>query len=300
MTQQMRVAVIGLGAMGLPMGSRLSSGEFTVSGFDPWRARRDLAAASGMRTHETPGAAAAGADVVLLAVRDGSQAESALFGTDGVASTMPRGSTIVLTSTIGADVADAIAERVARDGGVMVDAPVSGGPVRAGDGDLLIVVGAPADDIARVRPMLDRLASTLHVVGSRVGDGQLLKVINQLLAGVHIAAAAEAIALARNAGLDPSLVVDVLTAGAAGSFMLGDRGPRMVEAFSGDPEVKSRVDIFVKDMGLVTALARDLHVATPVASAAQQLYALTENAGLGADDDSVVVRLLGPGPKENQ
>jgi 3-hydroxyisobutyrate dehydrogenase len=177
---------------------------------------------------------------------------------------------------------------------LVVDAPISGGPVRAGNGDLLVVVGAGDDAMAVAKPVLDRLASSLILVGPRIGDGQLLKVINQLLAGVHIAAAAEAVALARGVGLDPATVINALTGGAAHSFMLADRGPRMVEVYERDPEVKSRVDIFVKDMGIVTDLARQAHVPTPLAAAAQQLYRQAEEAGLGARDDSSVVTMLSP------
>ncbi|MGH3388396.1 MAG: NAD-binding protein, partial [Actinomadura sp.] len=121
--------------------------------------------------------------------------------------------------------------------------------------------------------------------------------INQLLAGVHIAAAAEAVALARGLGLDPSVVVDSLSQGAAGSFMLADRGPRMVEAYAAEtaePEVRSRLDIFVKDMAIVTGVARAAHVPVPLAAAAEQLYVLGERAGLAARDDSSIVTLLSP------
>jgi 3-hydroxyisobutyrate dehydrogenase len=284
-----RVAVIGLGAMGLPMASRLASGDFGVRGFDPFAERRELAEGGGVETAATPAAAVADAEVVLLAVRDEAQTDQALFGAGGAAPAMSAGATVVITSTIGAGAVASAAERL---GSAVVDAPVSGGPVRAANGDLLVLAGAPDDDIERVRPVLERLASTLAIVGPRVGDGQLVKVINQLLAGVHIAAAAEAIALAAKAGLDPALVVDVLSAGAAGSFMLRDRGPRMLQALHGETDVKSRVDIFVKDMGLVAGLARSASVPTPVASAAEQLYLLAERAGLGAQDDSSIVRLL--------
>lgn len=286
-----RVAVIGLGAMGLPMAARLAE-TFPVSGFDPFQARRDLAVAAKVTPATTPADAATGAGVVLVAVRDQAQTEEALFGEGGAVAAMSAGSVVVLTSTIGSDAAVTIASRLAESGIRLVDAPVSGGPVRAGQGDLLVVVGAAPDDLALARPVLDQLASTLTVVGPRAGDGQLLKIINQLLAGVHIAAAAEAIALAKAVGLDPNVVVDVLSTGAAGSFMLKDRGPRMVEAFTGTPEVKSRVDIFVKDMGLVSRLSQGAHVATPLAAAAEQLYLIAEAAGLGANDDSSVVTIL--------
>ena len=142
--------------------------------------------------------------------------------------------------------------------------------------------------------MLDALSSTLTVVGPRAGDGQALKAINQLLAGVHIAAAAEAIALARGLGLDPAVVIEALSQGAAGSFMFADRGPRMLQAYTGGAEVKSRIDIFVKDMGIVTTVGRTSHVPLPLAAAAQQLYLIAEAAGLGASDDSSVVTILSP------
>jgi 3-hydroxyisobutyrate dehydrogenase len=167
--------------------------------------------------------------------------------------------------------------------------------LRAGNGDLLIVVGAEDTSLETVRPVLDHLSSTLTIVGSRPGDGQALKTINQLLAGIHIAAAAEAVALARGLGLDPALVIDALSQGAASSFMFADRGPRMLQAYTGGAEVKSRVDIFVKDMGIVTAVGRASHVPLPLAAAAQQLYLIAEAAGLGAADDSSVVTVLSPG-----
>jgi 3-hydroxyisobutyrate dehydrogenase len=180
-----------------------------------------------------------------------------------------------------------------------VDAPISGGPARAGSGDLLIVVGASNDALTAVRPVLDHLASTLTIVGPRPGDGQALKAINQLLAGIHIAAAAEAIALARGLELDPAVVISALSKGAAGSFMFADRGPRMLQASTGGAEVRSRVDIFVKDTGIVTSVGRACHVPLPLAAAAEQLYLIAEAAGLGAHDDSSVVTILSPDLSKN-
>ncbi|HEY0247141.1 MAG TPA: NAD(P)-dependent oxidoreductase [Gryllotalpicola sp.] len=298
------VAVVGLGAMGLPMARHLASGGFEVRGFDPVPERVELAAADGITPATSVTAAAAGAGCVLLSVRDGAQAEHALFGPGGASTALAPGAVVIVTSTIGAQAVAALAPPLAERGALLVDAPVSGGPRRAGEGELLIVAGGADDALAAAHPVLDRLASTLTIVGPRPGDGQLLKTINQLLAGVHIAAAAEAVALARGAGLDPRVVVEVLTAGAAGSFMLQDRGPRMLEALDGDPEVRSRVDIFVKDMGIVAELAAAAHVPTPVAAAAGQLYLLAERAGLGARDDSTVVTLLtgrmGTGPSDTE
>jgi 3-hydroxyisobutyrate dehydrogenase len=287
------IAVIGLGAMGLPMATHLAT-KFEVTGYEPYEPRRGQAEQAGIDAKSTPAVACRTADVALLAVRDKAQAEAALFGPDGVTETLASGAPVILTSTVGPDGARELADRLATAGHPLVDAPISGGPVRAGNGDLLIVVGADDTTLETVRPVLDHLASTLTIVGPRPGDGQALKTINQLLAGVHIAAAAEAIALARGLGLDPAVVIEALSQGAAGSFMFADRGPRMLQAYTGGAEVKSRVDIFVKDMGIVTDVGRTSHVPLPVAAAAQQLFLIAEAAGLGAHDDSSVVTVLSP------
>jgi 3-hydroxyisobutyrate dehydrogenase len=287
------IAVIGLGAMGLPMATHLAT-KFSVTGYDPFDARRELAAEQGLAVETTPGGASKNADTALLAVRDQSQAESALFGDEGVVSSLKPGSPVILTSTVGPEAARTLADQLEQAGYSLIDAPISGGPARAGKGDLLIVVGAAEDALAVARPVLDHLASTLTIVGARTGDGQALKTINQLLAGVHIAAAAEAIALARGLGLDPEVVIGALSQGAASSFMFSDRGPRMLQAYQGGAEVKSRVDIFVKDMGIVTSVGRTCHVPLPLAAAAEQLYLIAEAAGLGSHDDSSVVTILSP------
>jgi 3-hydroxyisobutyrate dehydrogenase len=288
-----RVVVIGLGATGLPMATHLATA-FPVTGFDPFEPRRELAAQSGIAAEATPGAACPDADIALLAVRDHAQAETALFGPDGVLSTLKPGSPVILTSTVGPDAARDLADKLEAAGYPLIDAPISGGPIRAGNGDLLIVVGATDGALAAGQPVLDALSSTLTIVGPRPGDGQALKAINQLLAGIHIAAAAEAIALARGLGLDPAVVIEALSHGAGGSFMFADRGPRMLQAYTGGAEVRSRIDIFVKDMGIVTTVGRTSHVPLPLAAAAQQLYLIAEAAGLGAHDDSSVVTVLSP------
>ncbi|MBN9111387.1 MAG: NAD(P)-dependent oxidoreductase [Pseudonocardia sp.] len=292
------VAVLGLGAMGLPTAARLV-GPFTVSGFDVSPERRELADGSGVRSAASPAEAVVAGGIALLAVRDEAQVRESLFGADGAAAALGDGGLVVLTSTIGPAAARALASELADAGIALVDAPVSGGPARAGAGDLLIVVGGSGEALDRARQVLDRLASTLAVVGEHPGDGQSMKTVNQLLAGVHIAAAAEAVALARGLGLDPGTVVSTLSAGAAGSFMLADRGPRMVAAYEvEDVEVRSRLDIFVKDMGIVTDAGRTARVPLPLAAAAQQLYLLGHTAGMDARDDSSVVTLLSPPPTE--
>ncbi|QNA93373.1 MULTISPECIES: NAD(P)-dependent oxidoreductase [unclassified Microbacterium] len=288
------VAVIGLGAMGLPMAVRLAQ-RFTVRGFDIATERIALAAEAGVTPAASAAEAVDGADAVLVAVRTGAQLDELLFGDDGLATHLADGAVVILTSTVGTEGIEAIARQLAIHGAELVDAPLSGGPVRAGEGDLLIVVGATPAAVETARPVLEQLASTLSIVGDKPGDGQALKTVNQLLCGVHIAAAAEALALADALGLDRARTLDALTAGAANSFMLGNRGPRALEAY--DPEgaeVLSRLDIFVKDLGIVGDAARRAHLSTPVAAAAEQLFLLGEAQGLGALDDSAVIRVVAP------
>lgn len=288
------VAVLGLGAMGLPMATRLAS-SLTVHGFDIADARLKLATDAGITAFDSARSAAEGVDAVLLAVRNGEQLRDVLFGETGIADVLTPGSVVIMTSTVGIDDVTSVARRLAEHDVQLVDAPLSGGPVRAGTGDLLIVVGAEPAAREKAAPVLDLLASTLSVIGDKPGDGQAFKTVNQLLCGVHIAVAAEALALAEALGLNVESTLATLSAGAAGSFMLANRGPRMLEAYSEDgAEVLSRLDIFVKDMGIVSKAARSFGLATPVASAAEQVYLLGQAGGLAAADDSAVIRVVAP------
>lgn len=287
------IAVLGLGAMGLPMARHLA-GTFTVRSYDIDPGRL-AAAGDSTRTCASAREAATGSDVVLLAVRDHDQLAAVLWGSDGVVPVLSAGSVVLLTSTVGIEAVREVGGQLSEHGILLVDAPVSGGPARAGRGDLLVTVGADDEAHAKALPVLEAMASTLRRVGTRPGDGQCMKTVNQLLCGVHIAAAAEALALAGALGLDPAAALDTLGSGAAASFMLADRGPRMLQAYDDDAaEVRSRLDIFVKDMGIVTTAARGVGVATPVAAAAEQLFLLGRAHGLAGADDSSVITVLAP------
>lgn len=290
----MNIAVLGLGAMGLPMATWLSK-SFSVTGFDISAERTELAAAQGVACRASAREAADGADIVLVAVRNQAQLEELLYGEVGIVPVLSRGSAIILTSTVGIQAVEVVAERLAGDGIGLADAPVSGGPARAGKGDLLVTVGAYPAVYEHCRPVLEAMASNLVWVGEAPGKGQCMKTVNQLLCGVHIAAAAEALALAGELGLDQTKALGALMSGAAASFMLGDRGPRAIQAYNGEiAEVKSRLDIFVKDMGIVTSAAKSVGMPVPVAAAAEQLYLQGLANVQGAMDDSSVIRLISP------
>ena len=282
-----RVGWLGLGAMGLPMARRLVEASTDVAAYDPVPASLEALAAAGGRPAATAAEAADGADLLFVTVATPDQASAALFGQDGAADALAPGATVVVMSTIGPAAVRDLAVRLSAADVGLLDAPMSGGVARAERGDLVVMVGGPRERFEAARPHLERLAGKLAYVGETVGDGQALKLVNQLLAGVHVAAAAEALGLAAALGLDQRAAWEVVRHGAAGSFMLDDRGVRMLD---GEFEpVRSALDIFVKDMGLVVAAAKAQKLPTPLAAAAEQLYLTGAAEGLGRRDDASLV-----------
>jgi 3-hydroxyisobutyrate dehydrogenase/putative dehydrogenase len=261
--------------------------ETTAYDIDPGRAV--ALGVDGVKPAASITEAATDADVLVLMVATPGQVESVLYGDDPAAPALKPGAILVVMATVGPAPVLQWAERLAQQQVEIVDAPVSGGVARAGAGDLLIMVGGAPAAVQRVQPLLDAMARSAPVVGPKPGDGQKVKLVNQLLCGVHIAAAAEALAFAEVMELDPAATWEVVRGGAAASFMLDDRGARMVQ---GTDEVRSALDIFVKDMGLVTDAARATSYPTPLASAAEQLYLAGRRAGLGKRDDSTVIEVL--------
>ena len=285
-----KVGWIGLGAMGGPMAVVLANAGHEVAAFDVAEGRAQSLAVPGLVPAATAKEAVAEADVVALMVATPAQADAVLFGADELAAALRPGTVVLLMATVGPAAVVSLAERLAPFDVDLVDAPVSGGTKRAATGELLMMVSGSERALAAVRPLLDAMASSAPVVGSAVGDGQKVKLVNQLLCGVHIAAAGEALAFAEALGLDPKETWEVLRTGAAASFMFDDRGSRMVDPEN--TEVRSALDIFVKDMGLVVDAARDSTYPAPLASAAEQLYLGGRRAGLGRRDDSSVIEVL--------
>ncbi|MBL8589002.1 MAG: NAD(P)-dependent oxidoreductase [Methylobacteriaceae bacterium] len=280
-----KIGFVGLGAMGLPMAINLARKQFHVAGFDlREEALAALVEAGGHRA-VSAAEAASGADVLVLMVVNAAQAEAVLFAARA-AETLPKGATVVLMATAAPAQVAAIAQRLAALGLDFVDAPVSGGTKGATAGALTIMAAAPKATIERVRPVLESLGDKLFHVGETPGQGAAVKTVNQLLCGVHIAALAEAMAMAEKAGLDGKLMLQILGGSAASSWMLHDRGPRMLEA---EPVVSSAVDIFVKDLGIVLDAGRAAKLALPLSAAAHQMFLAASGMGLGGKDDSHVV-----------
>jgi 3-hydroxyisobutyrate dehydrogenase len=288
-----RVGWIGLGAMGHPMASCAGRAGHEVTAYDIDPGRAASLAGDGVKSASTIAEAATGAEVLVLMVATPAQVESVLFGEDPAAPALEPGAVVMVMATVGPAPLQQWADRLAGQNVEIVDAPVSGGVRRAVTGDLLVMVGGSDSAVQRARPVLDAIAGHAPVVGSTPGDGQKVKLVNQLLCGVHIAVAAEALAYAEAMGLDAAATFEVIRGGAAASFMLDDRGERMVGP---SDEVKSALDLFVKDMGLVIDAARSNSFPAPLATAAEQLYLAGHRAGLGRRDDSSVIEILRGSP----
>ena len=295
----MRIGFVGLGAMGMPMASGLVAAGHAVRGFDVRPAALQALAAQGGEAAASARHAAEGADLLWLMVVNGEQAEAVLFGPDarvgrdggdsrGAAAALPARAVVVAGCTQAPEAAQRLASRVGALGGpVLLDAPVSGGVAGARAATLTVMCSGPAAAFERARPAFEAVAGRIFHVGEQAGLGSTAKMINQLLCGVHIAAAAEAMHVAERAGLPLPALHEIISVSAGNSWMWGDRGPRMMSA---DPPVASAVDIFVKDLGIVLDQGRRARQGLPLAAAAMQMFLAASGLGHGAADDSQVIR----------
>ena len=286
--QKPRIAVIGLGSMGFGMATSLRRAGFDVVGCDVMASTVEKLMALGGGGAASPAEAAKDAAIVVSVVVNGAQTETILFGKDGVAKTMPAGAVFVSSATMDPDVARRLAKQLEATGRHYLDAPISGGAQRAAQGELTILASGSAAAFSMARPALDAMAAKLYELGDAAGQGAAFKMINQHLAGVHIAAASEAIAFAAKQGLDIRKVYEVITASAGNSWMFENRMPHVLD---GDYTPRSAVDIFVKDLGIIQDMARTAKFPVPVAAAALQMFLMTSASGMGRDDDASVARM---------
>ncbi|MGC9271512.1 L-threonate dehydrogenase [Acidiphilium sp.] len=284
-----RIAVIGLGAMGFGMAASLIRAGFTVTGHDVQPAPLAQLQAIGGLSAATPAAAARDAAAVIAVVVNAAQTEAILFAADGCAAAMAEGAVFISCATMPPETVRGLAARLEATGRHYLDAPISGGAARAATGALTIMASGSQAAFAQARPALEAMAATLHELGDAPGIGAGFKMVNQLLAGVHIAAACEAIAFGAALGLDLRKLYDVITGSAGNSWMFENRVPHILDA---DYAPRSAVNIFTKDLGIVLDMARATPLAVPMAGAALQLFLMTASAGMGQDDDASVARLF--------
>ena len=283
------VAVVGIGNMGLAMALRLRDAGQAVRVHDIDPARHALAAAAGAVPAASPADAAAGCAVLIVAVVDAAQTEAVLFGPQGAAAALPPGASVLLCPTIGPTDVEALAARLAQAGLGCLDAPMSGGPARARDGSMsLMVAGAPATRAA-LQPLLQHLASRLFHIGDRPGDGARTKLVNNLLAATQLAASAEAMALAQRLGLDGAATLAVINASSGASWIGADR---MARALDGDFAPRAHTSLLAKDAALALAMAAQAGVRPLLGTAAAGQFQAALAAGFGADDDARLLSLL--------
>jgi 3-hydroxyisobutyrate dehydrogenase len=283
-----QIGFIGLGAMGAGMAANLLKAGYTVTGFDIRADAVDALKGLGGYGAASPAEAAKGADILFVMVATAGQTESVLFGENGALETLPDGAIVVLTATVPPDFARTLAGRLTDRGYRMLDAPVSGGTVGAESGNLTIMASGSDDVFADMDAALQAVAGKVYKLGSEAGIGSTVKMANQLLAGVHIAAAAEAMALGTRAGADPRTLYDVISNSAGNSWMFTNRVPHMLD---GDYTPLSAVEIFIKDLGIVLDTGRELRFPLPIAGASHQMFLAAAAAGHGREDDSAVVKV---------
>jgi 3-hydroxyisobutyrate dehydrogenase len=275
--------------MGLGVAQSLLRAGFDVAGFDVSPERQEQFVAIGGRTASSPRLAAAGAGVVVIMVVNAAQTDAVLFGESGAAAGLRPGGVVISSATMAPDDARRLARQAGEHGLHYLDAPVSGGSTRAAAGELTVMSSGTAEAYAAARPVLRGFATTLHELGDAPGMGSAFKMVNQLLAGVHIAAACEAMTFAARLGLDLDKVYEVITGSAGNSWMFENRGPHILE---GDYAPRSAVDIFTKDLGILSAMGQREKFPLMLASAALQMFVATSAAGMGRDDDASLARLL--------
>ncbi len=291
------MGVAGLGAMGRGMAESLRRAGYKVHVYDVRREAADAFAAQGGVACDSPAAMAAACEVMFSVVVNAEQTEAVLFGTgddtgggnQGAAASMRSGSVFVMCSTVAP--AKAIEfERRLNDAGVhFLDAPMSGGAARAAQGELTMMTSGKPEAYARCEALLTAIAAKVYRLGDRAGNGSKVKVIHQLLAGVHIAAAAEAMALGLREGVDAHDLYDVITHCAGNSWMFENR---MAHVLAGDYTPLSAVDIFVKDLGLVLDTARASKFPLPLSATAHQMFMQASSAGYAKEDDSAVIKIF--------
>jgi 3-hydroxyisobutyrate dehydrogenase len=283
------VGLIGLGAMGLGMAGSLRRAGEQVHVYDVRPEACKAFAAEGGVACGSPAEVAAQGEVVVSVVVNAAQTEQVLFGPGGAAAAMKPGSLFVMCSTVDPNWSMALEERLAGMGLLYLDAPISGGAAKAASGQMTMMTAGRPEAYAKAGKLLEAMAAKVYRLGDRAGNGSKVKIINQLLAGVHIAAAAEAMALGLREGVDAKALYEVITNSAGNSWMFENR---MAHVLAGDYTPLSAVDIFVKDLGLVLDTARATKFPLPLASTAHQMFMQASSAGHGREDDAAVIKIF--------
>jgi len=283
------IGVIGLGAMGRGMAASLRRAGYHVHVCDVRPEAAAAFAAEGGVACANPAEVAARCEVLVSVVVNAAQTEAVLFGEGGAAAAMKPGSVFVMCSTVDPNWSVALEARLAERGLLYLDAPISGGAAKAASGQMTMMTAGTPAAYAKAGGALEAMASKVYKLGNQAGNGSKVKIINQLLAGVHIAAAAEAMALGLREGVAAEDIYEVITHSAGNSWMFENR---MAHVLAGDYTPLSAVDIFVKDLGLVLDTARASKFPLPLSATAHQMFMQASTAGFAREDDSAVIKIF--------
>lgn len=284
----MKVGVIGLGTMGMGAALNLHRKGHAVTGCEIRPAVRAEFAQAGAAAVDSPDQLPPDTEAVLVFVINAAQTEEVLFGPRGCLAKLAKGAVVLCCATVAPEMARTLGKRITEAGFLMLDAPVSGGKMGAQAGTMTVMASGTDAAFAKAQPVLDAISTKVWKLGPEPGIGSTVKMVNQLLAGVHIATAAEALSLGIRAGADPRTLFEVISTSAGSSWMWQNRVPHILD---GDDTPSSAVNIFVKDLGIVLDQARTLTFPLPMASAAHQLFLAAAAHGEGMKDDAFVIRV---------
>jgi 3-hydroxyisobutyrate dehydrogenase len=243
--------------------------------------------AAGAHGAATPAELAPRVEALLIVVVNAAQTEQVLFGPDGAAAYLKPGAVVIASATVAPEFAEALGARLQAMGLRFIDAPISGGAAKAATGEMSVMAAGAPDTFAVCEKLFDAICAKLYRLGDQPGQGSKVKMINQLLAGVHIAAAAEAMALGLRAGCNPDALYEVISNSAGNSWMFTNRVPHIL---AGDYTPLSAVNIFVKDLGIVLDYAKKSIFPLPLSATAHQMFMQASAAGYGQEDDSAVIK----------
>lgn len=287
-TAKVSVAMIGLGSMGMGMARSIARAGLSLKAFDVNLKALEAIADIGQGASDVV-AASEGCDIVVCAVVNAKQTREVLLGPNGAVQAMKQGGVVVSCATMSPEEARTLGAAVNEAGRLYLDAPISGGPAKAASGQMTIMASGTRDAFSKARPALEAMAGKIYELGDEAGAGASYKMINQMLAGVHIAAACEAMSFAAKLGLDLKKVFEVITASAGNSWMFENRVPHILD---GDYSPKSAVSIFTKDLGIISDMGRTEKFPLSLSATALQMFLMTAAAGMERDDDASVARML--------
>ena len=284
----MKIAFIGLGAMGRGMSKRLVEAGHEVIGHDVVPAAVDALVKAGGRAAANAAEACRGAGALLVMVFNAEQVEQVLFGKGGAAETLPKGALVITSVTMTPAQMKGFAERLGARGWPMLDAPMSGGAAAAEQGQLSFMVSGSDEAFAAAEPLLKPMAKRVYRLGAECGLGSTMKMVHQIAAGANLAVAAELTAFGARMGLDPGMIYEIVNNAAGQSRMYEIVGPRMLDR---DFAPKGPLEIFVKDLGIALEAAKSARFPLPMAAAAHQLYLAAAAQGHIAEDTAAVVKV---------